>query len=447
MSRQPAGIAAKIIVMFINKSGALKGTLEFSGDKSISHRAAMLAAMAEGQSHISNFATSEDCSSTLNCLRSLGVKIERNGNDLVITGLGNKGFSQPKDPLYCGNSGTTMRLMAGILAGMGLEAELTGDASLSKRPMGRIVGPLETMGAEIATVNGIPPIKIMPGRRLKGIDHVLTVPSAQVKSCILLAGLNAEGVTTVIEPVATRDHTERMLARFGVDVRITESSLGRRISVKGNSRLAATDIRIPGDISSAAFFMVAGACVQGSQISLCGVGLNPTRTAVIDVLKQAGIEMNVSIDSNDRSEPVGNMEVCGTSPTELSQKKLVLEGGTVANLIDELPIIAVLGTQLPAGILVRGAVELRVKETDRIAAVVSNLRRMGAQVEEFDDGFDVLPSRLKGARVESYGDHRIAMAFAVAGLFAEGETEITNAECVNVSFPGFFEALGSLAQH
>ena len=293
MSRQPAAIAARIIVMFINQSGALRGTLEFSGDKSISHRAAMLAAMAGGQSHISNFATSEDCSSTLSCLSSLGVKIEKNGNNLVITGLGNKGFRQPKDPLYCGNSGTTMRLMAGILAGMGLEAKLTGDASLSKRPMGRIVGPLETMGAEIATVNGIPPIKIMPGRRLKGIDHVLTVPSAQVKSCILLAGLNAEGVTTVIEPVATRDHTERMLARFGVDVRITESSLGRSISVKGGSRLAATDIRIPGDISSAAFFLVAGACVPGSRIELRNVGLNPTRSAVLDVLVKAGIDIRV----------------------------------------------------------------------------------------------------------------------------------------------------------
>ncbi len=428
-------------MMRIGSAETLKGKIALPGDKSISHRAAMFAAMASGQSRIENYAASEDCASTLECLSALGVNISRDGSTVMIDGAGENGFKQPSSDLDCGNSGTTMRLMAGILAGKGVECVMTGDASLSRRPMRRVVDPLAQMGAEIETEDGHAPLKIKGGKKLTGIEYKLPVASAQVKSCVLLAGVNAEGTTTVIESAPTRDHTERMLEQFGVSVGVETDGAARRISVNGGSLLQGTSLRVPGDISAAAFFLVAGAIIEGSQLYLPFVGLNPTRAAVLDVLRQAGAKMSITEHDTGKGEPVGDIEIEGSGTAELTKERIVIEGDVVANLVDEVPILAILGTQLEGGLEVCDAAELRVKETDRIDAVVQNLRKMGADIEEREDGFLVRRSLLQGAEVDSFGDHRIAMAFAVAGLAAQGETVINGAECAAVSFPDFFEQL------
>ncbi|MBX3288214.1 MAG: 3-phosphoshikimate 1-carboxyvinyltransferase [Acidobacteria bacterium] len=430
--------------MRIESAGPLKGKIVLPGDKSISHRAAMFAAMASGQSRIENYAASEDCASTLGCLSALGVKIGRDGSAVTIDGVGGNGFIRPSSDLDCGNSGTTMRLMAGILAGAGVECVMTGDASLSKRPMRRVVDPLTEMGAGIETEDGHAPLQIKGGKKLTGIEYKLPVASAQVKSCVLLAGLNAEGTTTVIESAPTRDHTERMLEQFGVSVGTETDGATRRISVNGGSLLKGASLRVPGDISAAAFFLVAGAIIEGSQLYLPFVGLNPTRAAVLDVLRQAGAKMSITEHDTGKGEPVGDIEIEGSGTAGLTKARIVIEGDVVANLVDEVPILAILGTQLEGGLEVRDAAELRVKETDRIDAVVKNLRKMGADIEEREDGFLVRRSLLQGAEVDSFGDHRIAMAFAVAGLVAEGVTEIHDAECAAVSFPDFFEQLAAV---
>ncbi|MCA1589247.1 MAG: 3-phosphoshikimate 1-carboxyvinyltransferase [Acidobacteria bacterium] len=428
--------------MIIRPARALKGRIELPGDKSISHRAAMLAAMAEGTSRIENFATSADCAATLGCLRDLGVEIEHSGSNLSITGVGRNGFTAPKRPLDCGNSGTTMRLLTGILAGQKFASVLTGDQSLTKRPMMRVITPLQLMGAAIDSTDGRAPLKIS-GNGLQAIHYRLPVASAQIKSCIMLAGLHAEGSTTVIEPLPTRDHTERMLRFFGVALDETETSDGKRISVSGNASLAAQDLFVPSDVSSAAFFMAAASALEDSEIEIPNVGLNPTRAAVIEVLVRLGCRISIRNEHTASNEPVGTIRVRGGLNPPHGERSNIIDGRLIPNLIDEIPVLAVFATRLEKGLEVRDAAELRVKESDRIAAVVENLTRMGAVVTEFPDGFRIEGSRLKGSQVNSFGDHRIAMAFAVAGLLAKGETEIVGAECAAVSFPAFYETLAS----
>lgn len=402
----------------------------------------MFAAIAEGTSRITNFASSADCASTIECLRQLGVRIDRDGSDVTVHGVGKAGLSAPAEPLDCGNSGTTMRLISGILAGQRFQSTLIGDESLSNRPMKRIIGPLTDMGATIEAVDGHAPLAISGRNPLKPLAFELPVASAQLKSCILLAGLNAEGVTSAIEPIPTRDHTERMLRGFGVNVQEDSDNGRKQIYVSGDSRLTAVDIRVPSDVSSAAFFLVAASCLSGSEVEMPGVGLNPTRTGIIEMLRHFGAKIEVSDETVSGGEPIGTITVFGVQPLGSTHNRI--DGPIVANLIDEVPILAVFGTQTESGIEIRDAGELRVKESDRIAAVAENLRRMGANVEEFEDGLRVGPSELRGAVVDSFGDHRIAMAFAVAGLFADGETEILGAECAGVSFPEFFDVLSSL---
>jgi 3-phosphoshikimate 1-carboxyvinyltransferase len=427
--------------MLIRPAHRLFGEIAVPGDKSISHRAVMLAAIAEGKTRVSNFATSADCASTVECFRQLGVEIHKNGNELAITGLGKSGLRAAVGPLDCGNSGTTMRLMAGILAGQPFESILTGDESLRRRPMGRIIDPLSKMGAEVASTGGTAPITLRGGGRLNGIRYEPPVASAQVKSCTLLAGLYANGTTTVVEPVPTRDHTERMLRGFGVDVEVNNNE----ISVSGDAKLTGVEISVPGDISSAAFFMVAAACLPGSSLTLRRVGINPTRAALIDVLRNFGGNIEIVNRDHAAGEPVADIVVAGGLGNPQPDCN-ILRGNVIANLIDELPVLAILGSQLHDGLEVRDARELRVKESDRIRSVVINLRKMGADVEEFDDGFRINRSRLKGAVIDSFGDHRIAMAFAVAGILATGETEIKDAECAAVSYPDFYEELRRAAE-
>lgn len=424
--------------MKVSKAVSISGEIDLPGDKSISHRAAMFAALADGTSVISNYATSVDCGSTINCLRQLGVTIRQDGSTMIVEGVGRNGFTAPSGSLDCGNSGTTMRLLSGILAGQDFESVMIGDESLSVRPMKRVLIPLTAMGANVDSVDGHAPITIRGGQ-IDAIEYTPPVASAQIKSCVLLAGLNANGKTTVVEHSATRDHTERMLRWFGADV----EQEGPQISLTGPCDLRSRDLTVPGDASSAAFFMVAAACLDGSHLTIKNVGLNPTRIGFVRVMSELGVDMTIEDERISCNEPVGSITIRGQRE-RLESSANVIEGPIIANLIDELPVLAVLGTKLEGGIEVRGAAELRVKESDRIAAVVQNLRLMGAAAEEFRDGFRIERSDLNGAAVKSYGDHRIAMAFAVAGLLAEGETTIEGAECADVSFPAFFPTLSNI---
>ena len=376
---------------------------------------------------------------------SLGVSISRKSDDVVVQGVGLRGLSAPKEPLDCGNSGTTMRLLAGVLAGQDFEATLTGDESLRSRPMQRIIEPLEMMGAEISSNEGRPPLTIRGRSPLQSIDYELPVASAQVKSAILLAGLNAAGRTSVVEQTPTRDHTERMLRWFGVAVEQGDAPKegDTFASVTGPSSFAARDINVPGDISSAAYFIAAAALLDGSSLEIANVGLNPSRIAFLSVVESLGLAVKFEDQSEQGNEPSGAIRVEGSRiAKESNDTPLTIDGDRIAGLIDELPLLAVIGSQLDGGVEIRDASELRLKESDRIAATVAGMRAMGADVEEFDDGLRVGgPMRLRGARIDSRGDHRIAMSFAVAGLLAEGETEIKDAECVSVSFPEFFNLL------
>jgi len=437
--------------MKIRQAKSINGKVEIPGDKSISHRAAIFASMAVGATRIANFSTSSDCTSTLNCLTELGVSISRNGKNVGVKGVGKRGFHRPNAPLDCGNSGTTMRLLAGVLAGQGFESVLTGDESLRSRPMKRIIKPLNLMGARIEAENYRAPLKISGMTQLTPINYQMPVASAQLKSAIILAGLNADGFTRVRSPVSqkklstSRNHTELMLKYLGADlsernIREGEGFL-HEIKVWGNSTLKAKDIEIPSDISSTSFFLVAAGCLGGSKISMKNVGINQTRSAIIEFLDKTGVNIEIANQKENCGEIAGDLRVLGDPQVFVRQRINRISGDIVANLIDEIPILSVLGTQLPEGLEIRDAKELRVKESDRIAAIVENLRRMKATVEEFSDGFRVKRSNLKGAVVDSFKDHRIAMAFAVAGLLAEGETEIVGADCVNISFPGFFQIL------
>ncbi len=431
--------------MKVLSAKSLRGNVVLPGDKSISHRAAMFSAIATSVSEIENFAASEDCSSTLKCLEKLGVEYERSGTRLTVQGLGKNGLTAPTEPLDCGNSGTTMRLISGILAGQPFETRLIGDESLSVRPMRRVIAPLSEMGAIIESVDGHAPLLIKGIGNLKPIEYVPPVASAQIKSCVLLAGLYATDETTVIESVRTRDHTERMLRNFGASLSVVGLENGNKITISGGSQLIGGNINVPSDVSASAFFAVAAACLSGSHVSMNNVGLNPTRNGYLDVLRRFGANINISNEHVTGGEPVGTLEVFGGGEMGSTMENRVVNGELIANVIDEIPILAVFGTQIPGGIEIRDAGELRVKESDRIASVVENLKRMGADVTEFDDGLRVGRSELKGAEINSFDDHRIAMAFAVAGLFASGETNIIGAECAAVSFPDFFQALETIA--
>lgn len=433
--------------MRIRHAGRLKGRICLPGDKSISHRAAMLAAIAGGKTTITNFATSADCHSTLVCLRSLAVVIDQHASTVTVEGVGKRGLKQAAKALDCGNSGTTMRLLSGILAGQRFTSVITGDESLRSRPMKRVIAPLAEMGCRIESAEGKAPLEIHGNPSLIAIDYDPPVSSAQVKSCVLLAGLYARGVTTVHERTPTRDHTERMLEWFGSDIMVKNMEDGAAISVSGDGELAARDIEVPGDVSSSAFFAVAAASLPGSEITMENVGLNPSRIAAIDFLKECGVIIDILNTRDASGEPVGDIRIGSTRYAFGGDKSpRILDGRRIANLIDEIPVLAVLGTQLPGGLEIRDASELRVKESDRIRSVVTNLRRMGAEVEEYDDGMKIAASKLHGAELESFGDHRIAMAFGIAGSLAEGETTIRGAECVDVSFPGFFVELERLAE-
>lgn len=427
--------------------------MQMPGDKSISHRAAMFAALADGTTSIKNFSSSRDCAATLSCLEALGVAIERKDNQVLINGVGSQGLREPQAPLDCGNSGTTMRLLAGILAGQNFKSTLTGDDSLRSRPMQRIIEPLRMMGARISADDGRAPLVIDGHRGLNPISYELLLASAQVKSCILLAGLSARGRTEVIENQITRDHTERMLRRFGVEIETgkaeREGEHARFAAVNGPARLTAREVSIPGDISSAAYFIAAAALLPGSSLVIRDVGINPTRAIFLKQLCELGLNADITGAREESNEPVGDIRVQGLAqqPGKSENSPMIVRGLVVPQLIDELPLLAVVGSQIPGGIEIRDAAELRVKESDRIATTALNLRAMGADVTEFEDGLHVSgPTRLRGAEIYPHGDHRIAMAFTVAGLVAEGETQITSQDCVAVSFPEFFNLLESVVE-
>ena len=406
----------------------------------------MIAAIASGASQINNYSTSADCAATLVCLERLGVRVERSGSAISIQGAGLDGLSAPVEQLDCANSGTTMRLLAGILAGKSFVSILTGDESLRSRPMQRIIEPLEMMGAEISSEEGRAPLQIR-GAALKPIDYELLTASAQVKSCILLAGLNAKGKTIVIENEITRDHTERMLRWFAAETETgpapREPENTRFAAVTGPAQLQARNVSIPGDISSAAYFVAAAALLSESALQICDVGLNPTRVAFLEQLRSMGFDVMVANEREESNEPRGDIAVRASSPDIKTPFKI--DGAIIPQLIDELPLLAVVGSQIEGGIEIRDAKELRVKESDRIASTVAGLRSMGCEVEEFDDGLRVGgPSRLRGAKINPRGDHRIAMAFSIAALLADGNSEIETAECVAVSFPEFFDLLDSV---
>jgi len=415
------------------------GSIRLPGDKSISHRYGMLAAFAEGTSRFSNFSTGADCASTLACMEALGATVSRAEEGIVaVTGVGGK-VDQPAGPLDCGNSGSTMRMISGLLSAQQGEFTLLGDASLTRRPMKRIQIPLEAMGARLTLTDGHAPIHIQ-GSPLTAIDYTTPVPSAQVKTCVLLAGLQTHGTTTVRESIRTRDHSELALRAFGANV---ERSLDS-VSISGPQTLHSIDAAVPGDISSAAFFLCAAALFPGSQLLLDSLGLNPTRATLLDALTALGLQISVLNLEDKHSELVGTVQV--TAPPE-GLGSTSITGAQAAQLIDELPVLAAIAPYTRGGIRIRDAKELRVKESDRIALVVQNLRAMGAEVTEHEDGMDVPGGqKLHGATIDSGGDHRIAMAFSVAALRAEGETLIRGSESANISFPEFFELLDFVAE-
>jgi len=424
----------------VRPARALRGTLEVPSDKSIAHRYALLAALADGDTTIDRYSTGADCLSSLHCLEALGVAVERrttgDGLQVRIAGAGGR-FATPGGDVDCGNSGTTMRLLAGLLAPAPLTARLVGDASLSRRPMRRVITPLVAMGARIGAADGGRPPLVITGGPLTGIVHTPEVPSAQIKSAVLLAGLRAAGTTTVVEPAPTRDHTERALAAFGAPVDV---SVPGRLTVRGGTRLGGgRHLRVPGDPSACAFLGVAASGLPGSAVEIRHVGLNPTRTALFDVLRRAGADVAVTPEDTWHGEPVGTVRIASGRLGEVT-----ISPAEVPLLIDELPALAALAT-FGGSCTVRGAAELRVKESDRIAALVGGLRAMGADADEFDDGFAVRGGRqLAGGTVDAHHDHRLAMAFAVAALGAAGPTAIVGAEVAAVSFPRFFETLDGL---
>jgi 3-phosphoshikimate 1-carboxyvinyltransferase len=429
----------------IHPAKALSGSVQMPGDKSISHRYAMLAALAEGTSELRNFAAAADCHSTLGCMKALGAGVKVDGTTIHVTGHGLRGLKSSWRALDAGNSGTTIRLLSGILAGQDFKTTISGDESLQKRPMKRVVGPLREMGAEIkAREDNFAPLEIRGGK-LRAIEYKMPMASAQVKSAVLLAGLFAEGETIITEPARTRDHTELALEEFGAPVernaRVTKI---HGAGSNGSIKLTARNLDVPGDISSAVFFIAAASLFPESSILIQNVGLNPTRTAILDVFAQMGASIQIHSVQSSHGEVIGDLAVKGAA-----LKGGVVSGDTIPLVIDELPMLAALGPFTEEGIEIRDASELRVKESDRIAVLVENLRKMGATVDERPDGLKVAgrsAGKLRGAEIEPHGDHRIAMAFTIAGLAAESPTTICGAECAGVSFPSFYEDLNRVAE-
>jgi 3-phosphoshikimate 1-carboxyvinyltransferase len=414
------------VIATVRPARKLEGEITLPGDKSISHRALIFGSIASGESRLRGLSAGADVRSTAGCIRALGVEIE----DSTISGVGMRGLRAASAPLDCGNSGTTMRLLAGLLAAQDFASELTGDESLSRRPMDRVVAPLREMGAHAAW----PPLRVGGRAELRGFEYTAPMPSAQVKSALLLAGLYADAVMAVIEPVRTRDHTEVMLAAMGAAVSVD----GLRVEVGRTEKLEPLDIDVPGDFSAAAFWLVAGGLVEGSNLRLLGVGVNPTRTAFADLLASAGFRVHRARPRLVAHEPVADLEIKPGGDLH----PLRVDSGMAAQMMDELPVLAVAATQIAGTSVITGAGELRVKESDRLAAMKAGLTAMGADIAVQDDGWVINgPRRLEGARVDSAGDHRVAMALAVAALVADGKTEIDGAECVDISYPGFFDHL------
>ena len=431
MLRAPADAA------LVRPAQRADGRVHVPGDKSISHRYALLGAIADGQTRITGYSSGADCAATLGCLRALGVSIStRAPGRIDITGRGLGGLRRAEGPVDAANSGTTMRLLAGLVASHPFRTVITGDPSLSRRPMRRIIEPLTRMGATIAAEDGRPPLTI-DGARLRGITHEPVVPSAQVKSSLLLAGLNAEGRTIVVEPAATRDHTERAFTAFGVTVE--RDAL--RVAIAGGQRLNGREVTVPGDISGAAFWCALAAGLPGSSVEIDGIGLNPSRIAVLDVLRRAGAQVDVYAEHEEAGEPIGRIAVKAAERRSFS-----IDPAEVPGLIDELPALGALGALLPEGhsMEVRGAAELRVKESDRISALASGFRTLGAGVVEYPDGFRIEARPMSGGTVDAAGDHRLAMAFAIAACGASSSTTITGAAAVDVSYPHFFQELERL---
>jgi len=422
------------VKLILSKCSRIKANIKVGGDKSLTHRGLIIGSISKGITTLRDYSKCEDCMATLEIMKKLGIPILKNKSTIRIEGKGLNGLSEPADVLDCKNSGTSMRLLAGLLAGQNFFSVLTGDSSLIRRPMRRIIEPLTLMGARIYGRNNdqLAPFAIKGGN-LKSINYKSPVASAQVKSSILLASLYAEGSTTVEEPSESRDHTERMLNLFGVKI----ESINNKITIKEKKELAAQELLIPGDISSAAFFLVLASGVKGSKILIKNVGINPTRTGILEVLKNMGADISVTNERNNCNELVADLLVKGSRLNGIE-----ISGKIIPKVIDELPILAVAATQAQGTTEIKDAEELRVKETDRIYAITRGLKKLGAKIEEKKDGFIIAgPTRLKGNICESFGDHRIGMALAIAGVMAEGKTELRESECINISFPEFTEIL------
>ena len=432
----------------LSKAKSLKGTISPPPDKSISHRALIFSSLSKGKSVLRNFLKAEDTTSTINAMRMLGIEIQEDSGgkrdkrgltgELVINGKGIYGLNEPYDVIDCGNSGTTIRMLTGVLSGNPFLSVLTGDESLRARPMGRVITPLKQMGAEILArgEDRYPPI-VIRGRRLNAVRYAMPVASAQVKSAVLLAGLYGDGETEIIEPVKSRDHTERMLPSFGAEIKVD----GLHIRIKGGTELKGTEVHVPGDFSSAAFFIIGALLIKDSDIIIRDVGINPTRTGIISAIKEMGADIEIHNVRDLSGEPVADIRCKNVA--EL--KAIDITGEKIPALIDEFPVLCVAATQAAGTTTIRGAGELRIKESDRIRSMAVELRKMGAEIEEFDDGLSITgKKRLKGTAVESYGDHRIAMSMSIAALVADGTTVINGISSVNISFPGFFEMLRRL---
>ena len=423
--------------MIIQKHGPLRGELAVPGDKSISHRSVMFGALSEGITEAENFLTGADCLSTISCFRQMGISVEQNGTSVIVHGKGLHGLTRPSGIIDAGNSGTTVRLLSGILAGQPFDSMITGDASIQKRPMKRVMTPLSQMGASITSVheNGCAPLQIK-GSPLHGIHYLSPVASAQVKSCVLLAGLYADAPTSVTEPAISRNHSELMLRYFGADIQCE----GTTSTVLPDPRLVGQKVNVPGDISSAAYFIAAALLLPGSEVLLKNVGINPTRDGMLRVVRAMGGDVTLVNENTDGAEPCADLLIRSSS-----LHATTIEGELIPTLIDELPVIAVLAAFAEGTTVIKDAAELKVKESDRIAVMTENLKRMGADVEPTDDGMIIHGGRpLHGATINPYLDHRIAMSFAVAALAADGETKIQDADCVKISYPGFYTDLEGL---
>ena len=424
--------------MEIKKQTRLRGELTVPGDKSISHRAVMFGSLAQGTTRITHFLEGADCLSTISCFRKMGVDIERNASEILVHGKGLHGLSAPSEILDVGNSGTTTRLISGILAGQSFTSELNGDASIQSRPMKRIMTPLQSMGADIVSIkgNGCAPLRIT-GKSLQAVHYQSPVASAQVKSCVLLAGMYADGITRVTEPVLSRNHTEIMLNYLGAKV----TSQGTTASIEPEPLLKAREIQVPGDISSAAYFIAAGLLTPDSQILLRNVGINPTRDGILKVCRAMGADITL-LNINEEVEPVADLLIRSSQ-----LHGTTVEGSIIPTLIDEIPMIAVMAAFAEGTTVIRDAAELKVKESDRIAVVTEGLRRMGADIQPTEDGMIIHGGKpLQGAKINSYLDHRIAMSFAVAGTICDGTMDIVKGDCVNISYPEFYKDLYSLGE-